>query len=59
VLADIRSGGFARRMQAEQDDGSPALALIAKITAGDDPMTRAESAVRAAVEAALNPARRG
>lgn len=52
VLADIRSGGFARRMQADQDDGSPALALIAAITAGDDPMTRAENAVRAALSAA-------
>ncbi len=52
VLADIRSGGFARRMQAEQDDGSPALALIAAITAGDDPMTRAENVVRDALSAA-------
>jgi hypothetical protein len=39
-------------MQAEQDDGSPALALIAAITAGDDPMTRAENAVRDALSAA-------
>jgi ketol-acid reductoisomerase len=49
VLADIRSGGFARRLQAEGDDGYPALALIDALTAGDDPMTRAEAAVRVAL----------
>jgi ketol-acid reductoisomerase len=49
VLDDIRSGGFARRLQAEGEDGYPALALIEALTAGDDPMTRAEAAVRAAL----------
>ena len=39
VLDDIRSGGFAAKFQAEADAGSPALALIAAMTAGDDPMT--------------------
>jgi ketol-acid reductoisomerase len=49
VFEDIRSGGFARRLQAEGADGYPALALIEAITAGDDPMTRAEAAVQAAL----------
>jgi ketol-acid reductoisomerase len=49
VLDDIRSGGFARRLQAEGDDGYPALVLIEAMTAGNDPMTRAEAAVRAAL----------
>jgi ketol-acid reductoisomerase len=49
VFEDIRTGGFARRLQAEGDDGYPALALIEALTAGDDPMTRAEEAVKAAV----------
>jgi ketol-acid reductoisomerase len=55
VLDDIRSGGFARRLQAEEDDGYPALALIEAITAGDDPMSRAESAVRTALAEAVSP----
>jgi ketol-acid reductoisomerase len=55
VLEDIRSGGFAQRMQAEQDGGSPVLALIAALTAGDDPMSRAESAVRATLDSAVSP----
>ena len=49
VLDDIRSGGFARTFQAEADAGSPALELIAAMIAGDDPMTRAEEWVRAAL----------
>jgi ketol-acid reductoisomerase len=49
VFEDIRTGGFARRLQAEGDDGYPALAVIEAITAGDDPMSRAEAAVRAAL----------
>jgi ketol-acid reductoisomerase len=56
VLDDIRAGGFARRLQAEGADGYPALALIEAITAGDDPMSRAESAVEAALaKAAVSP----
>jgi ketol-acid reductoisomerase len=49
VLDDIRSGGFARRLQREGDDGYPALSVIEAITSGDDPMSRAESAVKAAL----------
>jgi ketol-acid reductoisomerase len=48
VLDDIRSGGFARTFQAEAAAGAPALELIAAMTAGDDPITRAEDSVRAA-----------
>ena len=59
VLEDIRSGEFARRFQAEQNDGAPALALIATITAGDDAMSSAESAVRARLDPAVNPTARG
>jgi ketol-acid reductoisomerase len=56
VLADIRGGGFARRLQSEGNDGYPALALIEAITAGDDPMSRAESAVEAALaKATISP----
>ncbi len=55
VLDDIRSGGFAEKFQAEADDGSPALALIAAMTAGDDPMTRAEESVRAALSGRTQP----
>ena len=51
VLDDIRSGGFARTFQAEAEAGSPALELIAAMTAGDDPMTRAEEWVRDALAA--------
>jgi ketol-acid reductoisomerase len=59
VLEDIRSGGFARRFQAEQDEGAPALAVIAAITAGDDPMSTAESAVRARLDPTVNPTATG
>lgn len=48
TLDDIRSGGFARQLQAEEAAGSPNLEVIAAMTTGDDPMTRAEDAVRAA-----------
>jgi ketol-acid reductoisomerase len=51
VLDDIRSGGFARTFQSEAEAGSPALELIAAMTAGDDPMTRAEEWVRSALAA--------
>jgi ketol-acid reductoisomerase len=49
ILEDIRSGGFARRFQEEQAGGYPSLAAIEAITSGDDPMTRAEERVRAAL----------
>jgi ketol-acid reductoisomerase len=49
-------GGYARRLQSEGNDGYPALALIEAITAGDDPMSRAESAVEAALaKATISP----
>src|SRR6266567_1696601 len=52
-LADIQSGGFARRFQDEQANGYPTLAAIRSITSGDDPMTHAEQRVREAL--APNP----
>lgn len=55
VLDDIRSGGFARTFQAEAEAGSPALELIAAMTAGDDPMTRAEEWVRNALAGNTRP----
>ncbi len=55
VFEDIRTGGFARRLQAEGDDGYPAVALIEALTAGDDPMTRAEEAVNAALAKGASP----
>jgi ketol-acid reductoisomerase len=58
VLDDIRTGGFARRLQAEGDDGYPALALIEAITAGDDPMSRAEAAVRSVLSPTASPTAR-
>ena len=54
VLDDIRNGGFAEKFQADAAAGSPALALIAAVTAGDDPMTRAEESVRTAMVGALS-----
>jgi ketol-acid reductoisomerase len=53
ILADIQSGGFARRFQDEQANGYPTLAAIRSITSGDDPMTHAEQRVREAL--APNP----
>jgi ketol-acid reductoisomerase len=49
ILADIRSGGFARRFQEEQANGYPSLAAIQAITSGQDPMTQAEERVRQAL----------
>ncbi len=49
VLADIRAGGFAARLQREHDEGYPTMRSIAGITSGDDPMSRAEERVRAAL----------
>jgi ketol-acid reductoisomerase len=54
VLEDIRSGRFAEKFQAEEAAGSPALSLIAAVTAGDDPITRAEQEVRAAIGGTLS-----
>jgi ketol-acid reductoisomerase len=48
VLDDIRGGGFAEKFQAEAAAGAPSLQLIAAMTAGDDPMSRAEESIRAA-----------
>ncbi len=47
VAEDIRSGGFAERLQQERDAGYPNLAAIEAMTAGDDPITQAEDRVRA------------
>jgi ketol-acid reductoisomerase len=50
VLEDIRSGGFAARLQEERDSGYPTLAAIEAMTmADDDPITRAEQQVRTAL----------
>lgn len=49
TVEDIRSGGFARRLQAEEEDGYPTLSAISGITAGDDPMSHAEDRVRQAL----------
>lgn len=49
TLDDIRSGGFARRLQAEREAGYPTVDAIAEITSGDDPMTEAEGRVRRAL----------
>ncbi|MGH9074779.1 MAG: NAD(P)-binding domain-containing protein [Acidimicrobiales bacterium] len=49
VLEDIRSGGFATKLQEEEAKGYPALAALDAITAGTDPMSQAEARVRAAL----------
>ncbi|MGH9269774.1 MAG: NAD(P)-binding domain-containing protein [Ilumatobacteraceae bacterium] len=49
VLADIRSGGFASRLQREHEDGYPTMRSIAGITSGDDPMSQAEERARSAL----------
>ncbi len=49
VLEDIRSGGFAAKLQEEKERGYPSLAAIDAITAGTDPMSEAEARVRAAL----------
>jgi ketol-acid reductoisomerase len=49
ILADISSGGFARRFQEEQENDYPTLQAIQAITSGDDPMTTAERHVREAL----------
>jgi ketol-acid reductoisomerase len=50
VLDDIRSGGFARKLQDEEASGYSTLQSIAAITEGNDPMSQAEERVRAALE---------
>jgi ketol-acid reductoisomerase len=55
ILADIRSGQFARRFQDEQANGYPTLAVIEAITSGHDPMTAAEQRVREALAPRPNP----
>lgn len=49
VLADIRSGGFAAKLQAEKANGYPTLTALDAITAGTDPMSQAEARVRVAL----------
>ncbi|MGH9068236.1 MAG: NAD(P)-binding domain-containing protein [Acidimicrobiales bacterium] len=49
VLDDIRSGGFAAKLQAEEAAGYPTLSALEAITAGTDPMSEAEARVRAAL----------
>lgn len=49
VLADIRSGGFAAKLQAEKANGYPTLSTLGAITAGTDPMSQAEARVRVAL----------
>jgi ketol-acid reductoisomerase len=46
VLADIQSGGFARRFQDEERSGYPMLGLARSIMHRDCPMTAAEQHVR-------------
>jgi ketol-acid reductoisomerase len=55
VLADIRAGGFAARLQGEHDDGYPTMRSIAGITSGDDPMSQAEERVREALGSEHRP----
>lgn len=49
VLADIRSGGFAAKLQDEQAKGYPTLVALEALTAGHDPMSQAEARVRDAL----------
>jgi ketol-acid reductoisomerase len=49
VLDDIRSGGFARKLQDEEARGYATLSSIASITEGNDPMSKAEDRVRTAL----------
>lgn len=49
ILADICSGGFAAKLQAEKASGYPTLSALDAITAGTDPMSQAEARVRVAL----------
>ncbi|HZU73003.1 MAG TPA: NAD(P)-binding domain-containing protein [Acidimicrobiales bacterium] len=51
VAEDIRSGGFAAKLQDEHDRGYPTAAAIELVTAGEDPMSQAEARVRQALAA--------
>ncbi|HLI15646.1 MAG TPA: NAD(P)-dependent oxidoreductase [Acidimicrobiales bacterium] len=46
ILDDITSGGFAHRFQEELAAGSPTRELIEAMVSGDDPLSRAEAALR-------------
>lgn len=48
VLADISSGGFARRFQQEAREGYPMLAVARELMNGRSPITDAERALRRA-----------
>jgi ketol-acid reductoisomerase len=48
VMADITSGGFARRFQQEAREGYPMLALARGLMKGASPITDAERALRRA-----------
>lgn len=49
TLQDIKSGGFAAKLQEEKANGYPSLAVFDAICAGTDPMSQAEARVRAAL----------
>lgn len=49
VLEDIRSGGFAAKLQQEHEAGYPTMRSIEGITSGTDPMSQAEDRVRQAL----------
>jgi ketol-acid reductoisomerase len=49
AIEDIRNGGFAEKFQREQADGMPTITAIRELIKGDDPMSRAEQSVRAAL----------
>lgn len=46
VLEGIRSGAFAQRLQEEEAQGYPVLAVLEGVLAGGDPMTAAERRFR-------------
>lgn len=46
VLAQIRSGGFAQKLQEEEAKGYPIVELINAVTDSDNPLTAAEERVR-------------
>jgi len=46
ILTDITSGAFARRFQAEAQNGYPMLAVAREMTQGSSPITDAEDRLR-------------
>jgi ketol-acid reductoisomerase len=46
ILADITSGGFARRFQEEAQNGYPMLSVAREMTRGSSPITDAEERLR-------------